>query len=40
MRILKRKARKFLNQLVVDIPMILIILGIGVLMFMAFLGAL
>jgi len=40
MKILKRKARKFLKQFAIDIPAILVILGIGMLMFMAFIGAL
>jgi hypothetical protein len=39
MKILKRKARKLLKQVFTDIPIILIIISIGVLMFMAFKGA-
>jgi hypothetical protein len=37
---IKRKPRKFLNQVYTDVPVILMIIGIGVLMFMALIGAL
>lgn len=37
--LIKRKPRKFLTQVFTDIPVILMILGIGVLMGMALLGA-
>jgi len=39
MKILKRKARKLLSQVITDIPIIMIIISIGVLMFMAFIDA-
>lgn len=40
MKVFKRKARHLLKQIFADIPVLLIIIGIGVLLFMALAQAL